>query len=102
MQSICQWGLCSQTSLNMLQISIKRTGYWHLEREVLAVDEGEKFEFVEQVLVHVLAEVGVAETTVPVVNDVPTVHDFSENVDQILEGHFGALVALHVFIEHQI
>jgi len=38
----------------VLEISIERTGDGHLEGKVLAVNEGEEFEFVEELLVHSL------------------------------------------------
>ena len=53
---------------------------------------------VEHVRVHVLLEVGATQATVPVVGDVPAVHDLAEQIAQILPRHF--CVALQVVVQH--
>ena len=38
--------------------------------------------------IHILLQVGLAQSSIPVVSDVASVHDFAEQVSQVLPRHF--------------
>jgi hypothetical protein len=75
------WG---QFSLNILNVLLVRQGSRGLERNALAFNEGEHFSLVEERGVHQVFEIGCSETSVQVINNMTTVHDFTENVAEIV------------------
>lgn len=60
-------------------------GEWHLEADVLSVDEREQLLLLENRGIHHVFEISLCESSVPVVDNVAAVHDLPENVDEIFE-----------------
>ena len=91
-----------EIGFNMLVEFFVSVGRWNAEgKAAFGVDEGEEFKFIKELLIHDIVQVAQTESPIPIIHNMSAVHDFSENVDQILEGHFPSLVAFHVFIQDQ-
>lgn len=58
-----------------------------LEGEQLAVCVRAEFVLIDNLVVHEVVELRLAHFTVEVVNDVPALHDFSEEILEIVEWH---------------
>lgn len=72
---------------DMFQILFIVGGEGDLETDIFAIDEGEQLLLLENGGIHHVFKVSLSEPAVPVVDDVPAVHDLAENVDQILKGN---------------
>lgn len=72
---------------DMFQIFFIVGGEGDLEADIFAIDEGEQLLLLENGGIHHVFKVSLSEPAVPVVDDVPAVHDLAENVDQILKGN---------------
>lgn len=58
------------------------------EGNVLSLNEWEKLSLVQKLIVHDGIEISSAEDSIPVINDVSTVHDLSEEILEIVPWHF--------------
>jgi hypothetical protein len=69
----------------MLEILFVVGGQGHLEADVLTIDVGEELFLLEDGRVHDVLEIGLVQSAVPVIDNVSSVHDLPEDVDQIFE-----------------
>lgn len=103
MQAVGQRGLLTQRDLDVLQVFLEVGGCRHLERQVLSFDIGEQLLFLEDLRSHNVLQVGPGEPSVPIIDDMSTVHNLTEDIDKILKWNLaGSLVGLHIPVEDQI
>ena len=63
----------------------------------------EEFLFLEDERVHGVFEVGFGKSTIPIVDNMTTVHDLTEDIDEIFEGNLGGSTScFHVSVENQV
>jgi len=86
--------------LNVLKVLGVSSSNRALERS-LSFGEGEELSFVKELVVHKVLEVSIAENSIPVVNDMASVHDLTDKVLEIIPWDFtGTTSAVHVVLEH--
>jgi hypothetical protein len=85
--------------LNVLLVVV---GSGYLEGEVLALNEGEQFKFIEYALMHIVIEVGHTESPIPIIYDMSSIHDFSKDVLKIIEGDLSTSVLFHVPVHYKV
>ena len=86
MQAIGEGGLSSK-AFDVLYVLLVVGGEGHFETEVFAINVREQLSFLEDGWRHDVLKVGLAQSSVPVVDNVASVHDLTEDVDEILEGN---------------
>jgi len=91
------WG---QFVLNVLKIFAMNLGNGALERS-FSFSEGEKLSLVKELIVEEVLEVSSAQKTIPIVNNVTTVHDFSNEILQIIPWYLsGTTSSVHIVLQH--
>lgn len=71
-----------------------------LER-CFAFSEGEELSFVKELVIHEVLKVSFAEFSIPIVNDMSSVHDFSNEIFKIIPWHFtGTTGTVHIVLEY--
>jgi len=88
METISEWSFHGERCFDVFDILFIRILSWYLEGKSLTFTEGEQFKFVPESIVHDVEKIVVAQSTVPIVNDVSTVHNFTENIDKIVPRYF--------------
>lgn len=62
--------------------------WWASEGNVLSLNEWEKLSLVQKLIVHDGIEISCAEDSIPVINDMSTVHDLSKEILEIIPWYF--------------
>lgn len=81
--AVSERGLTWALSLDVLNVLLVGEWLWALESDILCLDEWEELRFVEKAVVHEVIEEAGAETSIPIVDDMTTVHNVTENVLEI-------------------
>ena len=72
----------------MLYIFLECGWQWYLETDVFAINIREELNLFEDRGAHDVFKVGFSKSSIPVVDNMSTVHDLTENVDQIFKWNF--------------
>jgi len=74
---------------------------WAFEGDVLSFNEWEELSLVEELVVHKVVKVSAAENSVPIIDNVASVHDLPENVFKIIPWNLsGRGIGLHIVVEY--
>ena len=66
-----------------------------------SICEWEHVSFIEKVILHQVIQEGCAEYSVPVVNDMATIHDITENIDEIRPWNLStARIGIKIILEY--
>jgi hypothetical protein len=100
MHSEGERGLSGKLVLNVLDVLIVSSSNGALERSS-SFSVGEKFSFIKELLVEEMIQVRFTQESIPVINDMTTIHDFSDKISEIIPWHFTATTStFHVVLEH--
>jgi len=92
--------LGGQFVLNVLEVLAVGGGNGALEGS-LSFGEGEELSLVKELVVEEVLKVGGTEVSVPIVNDMASVHDFSNEILKIIPWHLtGTTGTVHIVLEH--
>jgi len=100
MHSESKRSLSGQFVLNVLKVLGVSGSNRALERS-LSFGEGEELSLVKECIVEEVLEVGGTEVPIPIVNDMSSVHDLSNEILEIIPWHFtGTTGTIHIVLEH--
>jgi hypothetical protein len=90
------WG----SLINMLEISVKGLSNWALEH--FSVNEWEELNVIEEIILHNRVEIGSAKNSIPIISNVTTIHDLTEDVFKILPRNLTttACLSLKIVVEY--
>jgi hypothetical protein len=100
MHAESEGSLRRQFGIDVLEVLVVVLGYGALETGT-ALSIGEELSFVEKLIVEEFLEVACAQNTIPVIDNVTTVHDLTDQVLKIIPWHLSrATSAVHVVSHH--
>jgi len=101
MEAVGDWGFLFESLDYMLEILIIRSRSWALERVLLAVSEWIQVKLIlDEGVIEELDLVGIAKTSVPIVDNMTAVHNLAENVPEIIPRHVTTLELIDVLVKH--
>jgi hypothetical protein len=101
MQTVSDGSLLLKTFDNMVKVLVVSGWSWALERMFLSIGEWIEVQFVlDQGVIHELGLVGIAQTTVPIVDNVASVHNLTENVSEIFPWDITRLEFVDVLVQN--
>jgi len=93
-------GLSGKLGLNMLDVLSVSSSNGALERSS-SLSVGEKFGFVKKLLVEEMIKVRFTKESIPVIDNVTTIHDLTDKISEIIPWHFTATTStFHVVLEY--
>lgn len=88
MHSESKRSFCWAFGIYVLDVLFVTLLWWASEGNVLSLNEWEKLSLVQKLIVHDGIEISCAEDSIPVINDMSTVHDLSKEILEIIPWHF--------------
>jgi len=87
----------------VLKIFFIVCGKRHFEADIFALDIWEKLFLFENADIHDIFEISFGESSIPIIHNVASVHDLTENVNQIFKWNFRwAASSLHVSVKNEV
>lgn len=79
-----EWSLSWALSLDVFDILLVWKWSWTLEGNILSFNEWEQLSLIKKTIVHEVIEIGTTENSVPIVDNMSSVHDLSEKIFEII------------------